>query len=132
MVGRLPGASTACSGTVTSLEGQIRDLAEQAAQQRDLALVIGQVETFAATVRQQLDTLDWEAQRTLIRTLVKRVEIDREEVHVVFRINPATLPPPANDPSSHYCWGREYPTYLQHSRHSWDYAGPISTGLRDD
>jgi site-specific DNA recombinase len=96
------------------LEGQIRDLAAQAAQQRDLALVIGQLEAFATAVRQRLDDVDWETQRTIIRALVKRVEIDREEVHVVFRINPATLPPPSNDPGSHYCWGRDLPLARQY------------------
>jgi site-specific DNA recombinase len=90
-------------------EEQVRQLTEEAAQQQELTLLISRLETFAATVQQQLDAVDWQTQRTLIRTLVKQVAIDREEVHIVFRINPEALPAPPTDASLHYCWGRVCP-----------------------
>ena len=40
-----------------------------------------------------LDEADWSTRREIIRALVKRVEIDQEQVRVVFRINPPPLPP---------------------------------------
>jgi site-specific DNA recombinase len=81
---------------VAKLEAQARQLADQAALQQELTLLIGRLDAFAGTVRERLDTMEWALQRTLIRTLVKRVEIDHEEVNVVFRINPEGLPPPPN------------------------------------
>jgi hypothetical protein len=65
-------------------------------------------------VQQRLDDVEWDTQRTLIRTLVKQVTIDREEVHIVFRIHPEALPAPPTDPSLHYCWGRGISVTCQH------------------
>jgi len=76
---------------VAALETQAHDLAAQAAQESDLRLIIGHLDDFAATVRDRLDQLDWEAQRGIIRTLVKRVEIEQGQVNVVFRIGPGPL-----------------------------------------
>ncbi|HJS88273.1 MAG TPA: recombinase family protein [Acetobacteraceae bacterium] len=59
---------------------------------RELHLVIGRLEEFAARVRAGLDGLDWHGQREVVRALVRRIEIDRDEVEVVFRI-PGTPPP---------------------------------------
>jgi site-specific DNA recombinase len=71
---------------ITALERERDEAAAEAAQQEELRLVIGRLEDFAATVRDNLDQVEWEAKRTIIRTLVKRVEIDLEEIRVIFRI----------------------------------------------
>jgi len=84
------------------LETQAHDLAAQAAVESDLRLIIGHLDEFAATIRERLDQLDWETQRGIIRTLVKRVEIEQGQVNVVFRIGPGPL---LSDPD---------PTILQH------------------
>jgi site-specific DNA recombinase len=73
---------------IATMEGQARDMAAEAALQHELRLIIGKLEDFAGTVRDNLDQADWETQRTTIRALVKRVEIDQEHVNVVFRIGP--------------------------------------------
>lgn len=57
------------------------------AQLLDLRRVIGQLEAFAEQVRGKLHTADWTMRRQLITTLVKRVEIDLEEVRVVYRVD---------------------------------------------
>jgi site-specific DNA recombinase len=90
---------------LTRLDEQTRTLLHEADQQRDLLLLIGQLDAFAATIRDRLDHLDWETQRTLIRTLVKRVAIDLDQVQVVFRIHPEALPLPRDGPSLQHCWG---------------------------
>lgn len=54
--------------------------------ERGLELVIGRLDEFAARVRAGLNQLDWHGQRDTIRTLVRRIEIDHEQVEVVFRI----------------------------------------------
>src|SRR5687768_15230098 len=61
------------------------------AAQRELRLVIGHLEDFAAQVSGGLDTADWSTRREIIRTLVSRVEIHREQVNVVFRVPPNPL-----------------------------------------
>ncbi len=64
--------------------------AAAAESERELSLIIGRLEEFAAQVHQGLDKLDWQGKRDLIRTLVRRIEIDGSHVEVVFRV-----PPPA-------------------------------------
>ena len=77
------------------LEEQRQALADEAAVQGELQLIIGRLEDFAATLHDGLETADWASQRDLIRALVKRVEVARHEVNVVFRIDPY---PSDNDP----------------------------------
>jgi site-specific DNA recombinase len=64
------------------------------AANRGLHLVIGRLEEFAKRVHAGLDGLDWHGRREIIRALVRRIEIDRDQVEVVFRI-PGPLPPSA-------------------------------------
>src|SRR4029453_7816885 len=71
---------------VTILEDQLQQLADEAVPQRELRLLIGQVEEFVAKVQRNLATADWAMKREMIRALVRRVEIDKQEVTVVFRI----------------------------------------------
>jgi len=92
-----------------ALEAQAEQQRVQACQQRDLQFVIGRLEDFSAKVKDGLDPLDWHGCRKLIRTLVKRVEIDQQHVNVVFRIDESTFPG-GND------------TFMQHCRRG-DHAG---------
>lgn len=73
---------------VTVLEDQLQQLADAAVQQRELKLLIGQLEEFVTKVQRNLASADWEMKREIIRALVRRVEIDRQEVTVVFRVGP--------------------------------------------
>jgi site-specific DNA recombinase len=74
-------------------ETQIRAMRDEAALRTTLSLVIGQLEDFARRVHDRVAEVDWRARRDLIRMLIKRVEIDRDDVNVVFRIDPAPPPP---------------------------------------
>jgi site-specific DNA recombinase len=70
-----------------------RDAAAAAREaERGLHLVIGRLEEFAQRVHAGLGGLDWHGRREVIRALVRRIEIDRGEVEVVFRI--PGIPPP--------------------------------------
>lgn len=89
-----------------TLEIQVEQLNSQATQQADLQLIVGRLERFSDNVRTGLDQLDRHGQRELIRTLVRRVEIDLEQVTVVFRVEAATSPP-TNSPISQHCGRRE-------------------------
>jgi site-specific DNA recombinase len=92
---------------VTALEDQLQQLADEAVQQRELRLLIGRLEEFVAKVQRGLVTADWQTKREIIRALVRRVEIDKQEVTVVFRVgaDPFMLSPERG--SSQHCWGRQ-------------------------
>ena len=65
---------------------RIGSLKSAAQQETNLQLVIGRLEQFASAVEGNLDKLDWLGRRDLIRTLVKRVELDYDKVNIVYRI----------------------------------------------
>ena len=92
---------------VAHLETQAQAEAQAAAQERELRLVIGQVADFAATVRDRLDHLEWETRQAILRALVKRVEIDHEQIQVVFRVGPGPILPDPHPPLSQDCEGRD-------------------------
>ena len=94
---------------VTILEEQLQQLADKMVQQRELQLLIGQLEEFVTKVQRNLATADWEMKRELIRALVRRVEIDQQEVTVVFRVGPDSYGPRPEKKSSQHCWGRAQP-----------------------
>jgi site-specific DNA recombinase len=82
---------------LTTLDAQARQIADAVAAQQELRLVIGRLEDFAAQVSSGRDTADWSTRREIIRTLICRVEVHREEVNVVFRVppNPFVVSPSA-------------------------------------
>jgi len=70
------------------LDEQRQQLAEEAALHTELRLIIGRLEDFASKVHDRLGEVDWTSQRDLIRTLVRRVEVARDQVNIVFRVDP--------------------------------------------
>jgi len=66
----------------------VRQLAEDETLQRELQLLVGRLEDFAAQVEEGLEAADWLTRRDIIRTLVSRVEINQTDVNVVFRVPP--------------------------------------------
>jgi site-specific DNA recombinase len=88
-------------------EEQAARLRDEAAQRAALSLIVGRLEDFARQVRDRMAAVDWSLQRDLIRLLVKRVEIDREEVNIVLRVTPSPTGPGSHDPEKkrvlHHC-----------------------------
>src|SRR5207245_11353096 len=70
------------------LEQQRQAVAAEAAVQGELPLMIGRLEDVAAKRHDGLEAAHCASQRDLIRALVKRVEVARDDVNVVFRLDP--------------------------------------------
>jgi len=75
---------------------------------------VGRLEDFARQVRQRMAAVNWSIQRDLIRLLVKRVEVDREDVTVVLRVTPSPAGPGSPNPNAghilHHCGWSERTT----------------------
>ena len=82
---------------LAQIDEQIEQNIKTEGAQHELFLVINRLEEFAKKVDVMLDAVDFNTKREIIRALVKRVEIYKEEVVVVFRIDPEA---PANDATS--------------------------------
>ena len=78
---------------IAALDEQVRQLADAEALQRELRLLVGRLEDFAAQVEDGLEAANWLTRRNMIRTLVSRVEIDHTQVNVVFRVPPDPFVP---------------------------------------
>ncbi|MEC4723883.1 recombinase family protein, partial [Noviherbaspirillum sp. CPCC 100848] len=91
-----------------TLEGQIAQLTEQAISRNELQLIVGRLEDFAAKVTAGIDSMGFEAQRELIRMLVKRIEIDQENVNIVFRITSPGTDGLGTIENMHNCWRGEH------------------------
>jgi site-specific DNA recombinase len=70
------------------LEEQRQARANEAVLHGELQLIIGRLEDCAATRHDGLAAAAWAHKRDLIRALGKRVEVARDEVNIVFRIDP--------------------------------------------
>jgi site-specific DNA recombinase len=90
------------------LQEQAKALAEEASLEAELKLVVGKLDEFAAQVKDGLGKQDWLGRREIIRTLVKRVEVEENQVNVVFRVGsrPFVLGP-GRGPLQH-CWRRDH------------------------
>jgi site-specific DNA recombinase len=71
------------------LQAEAQAQAEAEAQERELRLVIGHLREFAERVRSGLKEADWSTRREIIRALVRRVEVDSEEVRIIYRVTPS-------------------------------------------
>jgi len=76
------------------LEEERQRLAADAEAERSLTLLVGRLEDFASKVHAGLDGLDWNGTREIVRAMVRRIEIDKDQVDIVFRVPP---PPPGSD-----------------------------------
>jgi site-specific DNA recombinase len=73
------------------IDGQIQESRRHGVVQSELFLVINRLEEFATAVTEKLDTIDLEMKRKIVLGLVKRVEIHKDEIVVVFRVDPQPL-----------------------------------------
>jgi site-specific DNA recombinase len=74
---------------LTKLEAEAEAMKEQELQEQELRLVIGQFEEFAKHVLEGLQEPEWLTRREIIRALVKRIEIDRQHVRVIYKVGPS-------------------------------------------
>jgi site-specific DNA recombinase len=91
------------------LEEQRQALADEAALHGELQLIIGRLEDFAAKLHDGLGAADWTRKRDLIRALVKRVEVARDDVNIVFRIDPYPGDADPEKKSWQLCRGSTFP-----------------------
>src|SRR6516162_8178827 len=101
---------TAARERLAKLEEEHRQRLGEAAQEAELRLVIGQLEEFAKRVSQGLQEPDWDTRREVVRALVKEVEVDEQEVRIVYRVSPSPFERGPQQGSSQHCWGRAFTT----------------------
>jgi site-specific DNA recombinase len=77
---------------LAQIESQLQKAQETADSGRQLRLLIVQLGDFSSSVLSNLQSLDFETKRNVIRALVKRIDIDRDSVNVTFRFGDIEMP----------------------------------------
>jgi site-specific DNA recombinase len=88
---------------VSKLQEELQSHVDEQAQTRELRLLIENLETFSRQVTSGLEQADWNTRREIIRTLVKRVEIEPERVKVVYRVDISPFECSPERGVLHYC-----------------------------
>ncbi len=96
---------------LAQLQEEQAKLMTRANEQKDLRSVINHLDEFANQLTDGIEKLSWNDKREVIRALVKRVEVGKEEVRVVYKIGqlPFALGP-ASGASLQHCLRRDYPS----------------------
>jgi len=90
---------------LSQLQAEHAKLAMRANEQDELRSVINHLEEFSQQLSAGIETLDWINKREVIRALVKRVEIGKEDVRVVYKVGQLPfVQGPASGASLQHCW----------------------------
>jgi site-specific DNA recombinase len=73
---------------ITREEAEQRRIQEARHGASELRLIIGQLESFAEQIAGDLDSADFDAKRKLLKLLVQRIEVDTDEVRIVYKVQP--------------------------------------------
>jgi site-specific DNA recombinase len=92
---------------LAKLEDECRQRICEANQETELRLVIGQLEEFARRVSEELQEPSWETRREVVRALVKKVEVDEQDVRIVYRVSPSPFEGRPQQGGLQHCWGRD-------------------------
>jgi len=79
---RIQQAKHRLEGLRSNAQAQVDEQSEQ----EQLRLVIGRMQDFAAQVAGGLEKADWATRREIIRAVVKQIEVDAEEVLIVYKV----------------------------------------------
>ena len=76
-----------------------------ASEDETLRLIVNDFSHFAQELSQRLADADFETKRTILRLLVKRIEVDEEEIRIVYKVTPHPFPrrPAERGKSLHDC-----------------------------
>jgi site-specific DNA recombinase len=71
-----------------TLEDEMRAQADQAESEQELRLAIGHIQEFAERIQGGLQEANWQTRREIVRALVKQIEVEKEQVRLVYRVSP--------------------------------------------
>ena len=89
------------------LQQEAAAASDRAAQRAEVRLILSQLDTFVHQVRDSLDHADWDTRREIIRSLVKSIKIETEQIRITYRITPRPFDGgPAWGPFRQHCGNR--------------------------
>ncbi|WP_265021497.1 hypothetical protein [Wolbachia endosymbiont (group A) of Icerya purchasi] len=78
---------------ITEMKGHLKEVEEekermkdQKETQQEFAMIISSIKKFSSGIESEIDQYDWLEKRSVIRKLVKRIEVNVDDITIVFRI----------------------------------------------
>ncbi len=68
------------------VEKEKKKVIDQKTLQERMSIIINSIKGFYSSVKSNLDYLDWQTKRGIVRTLIKQINIGLDKVEVAFRI----------------------------------------------
>jgi site-specific DNA recombinase len=90
------------------LQTELRQRTEEQQQNAALQLVIGRMKEFAQKVGAGLTKADWVSRRAIIRAVVKRIDVDEQEVRIVYKVAPDHPGQGPLERSLQHCWRGDF------------------------
>jgi site-specific DNA recombinase len=78
---------------LTREQDSLTERDHETASAEELRLLESNFETFADHIRAGLDEADTETKRKILRLLIKRIEVDKDEVRIVYKVQPHPFVP---------------------------------------
>jgi site-specific DNA recombinase len=95
-----------CKERLARLQAEARKMADEEAQRAELRLVIGKLKEFAEQFDHRLEAADWSTRREIIRTLVKQIEVNDDQIRIVYRVSIVPFVEGPNGGIAQDCWKR--------------------------
>lgn len=91
---------------LAQLEAEVTTAAQHEMEQADLQAALSQLETFAQQIGAGLQQADWQTRRSILRALIKEVKMGKEEIAIVYKVNPCPFEQSPERGTWQHCWGR--------------------------
>ena len=95
------------------LENEAAATAKRESEEADVAAAVEQLEVFAQRVGDGVREADWDTRRAILRALIKHVEVGKDAVRVVYKVNPDPFDHGPERGRSQDCWKGAQPAAVQ-------------------
>ena len=86
--------------------------------EKELILITTNLKNFSSEVELKLESIDWNTKREIIRSLIRKIEIEQESINIVFRIQElpgdSYIPQKENGQNLQHCRGRHFSTFCKY------------------
>ena len=96
---------------LAKLQEQVTKVKTESREQSTLREALACLDSFAESIESNLEAADWTTRREILRTLIDRVLVERDQIRIVYRINFPLFAKKAstagNEKVLHFCWRSE-------------------------
>ena len=89
------------------IQAELNASEEREDEKNELKVIVTRLEEFSTKVQGSLKEADWNTQREILRSMVKRVEVADDAVRVIYRVNPRPFVEGPSAGRSQHCWRRD-------------------------